>query len=245
MSLSPEKINPDLQNSRINSLRLNTSARSEMSLAVTVLDQALQRFLGKSTPPAPQKAWDYFLVLPEERQVAALSAVRGLYSFVCEAMDAEIEATDESSMLHFAMNRFGLLHQELDGPAVKPNDIVEIFDENGLQIYRSFSTFAMCNYSLLELTAYPWWELYERPSMLTERFQQIGADMMAGKYSHVDVSEWANYTIKELLMDMPETFAIQDLYISKLRSVISRRTYFLSVKNIRPLPNSASGLRFI
>lgn len=243
MDLSSTKINQDLAVSTAD--RLEAVSREEMAAALSIVENTLEKFLGNSLPSTPEHAWFRFENLNSQHQQMALAGLRAQNAFVTEMMERGITSTDEASMLRFALSRLSLLSQEGLPYDVGPEHVVEIFDENHVQVYRSVSCFNLCNYSLLELSSYPWFELYERPPAFEQRFIEMGHKMAAGKLPYVDVSDFPEYVIRETMTDGLEAFAIRDLFIANMRSTLNGRPYFLSIKKIRPLEEDSSALRFL
>ncbi|MCB9083565.1 MAG: hypothetical protein H6624_04440 [Bdellovibrionaceae bacterium] len=54
---------------------------------------------------------------------------------------------------------------------IRDGDIIEVYDGQGIQQYRSFNFFELCTYSLDEVFTHDWMELYERNEFIT---RQIG-----------------------------------------------------------------------
>ncbi|MBX3018458.1 MAG: hypothetical protein KF767_11245 [Bdellovibrionaceae bacterium] len=48
------------------------------------------------------------------------------------------------------------------------DDIIEVYSEQGVQLYRSWSCYRHCSYSVLELKLYDWDTLYQRPSWVAK-----------------------------------------------------------------------------
>jgi hypothetical protein len=49
------------------------------------------------------------------------------------------------------------------------------------QIFRNFRFFEICGYSLLEVEAYPWNELYERSHLITEKLLRTAAEVISSR----------------------------------------------------------------
>lgn len=243
MDLSTTKINHDLAVSSAS--KAGSVSREEMASALSTVENTLEKFLGKPLPATPERAWVQFGNLNAQHQQMALAALRAQNAFVIGMMEEGITSTDEAAMLRFALSKLSLLSQEGLPYTVGPEHVVEIFDESHVQVYRSVNCFNLCNYSLLELSSYPWFELYERPPAFEQRYLEMGVKMAAGKLPYADVSDFPEYVIRETMTDGLEAFAIRDLFIANLRSTLNGRPYFLSVKKIRPLEENTNGLHFL
>jgi hypothetical protein len=106
--------------------------------------------------------------LPEP---AKLATFRGFSHYVqnCEDLtSAGISLRDNYSFLMHTMKRAGLFTQENIQSFLTNQNIVEVYDLNHIQIFRTINFFDLCNYSLLDLLAREWFVLYERLSSVSE-----------------------------------------------------------------------------
>lgn len=56
---------------------------------------------------------------------------------------------------------------------VEEEDIIEIYSAQGVQLYRSWSCYRLCSYSVLELKLYDWDTLYQRPSWVAKTLWEM------------------------------------------------------------------------
>lgn len=210
------------------------------------LERALEDFLGKPMKPSPAKALVQFGKLPLEHQEGAVKGLEGQLAFIQEAIRNGLTAYNEKSLVRMAMGKLNLFADENIVEKVGTTDVVEIFDSHHTQVYRSYSCFALCNYSIAELVSYPWYELYERPKWVEERLYSLSESIFAGRESHVDLEDKVpKYVLKETMTAEKAAFEMQDKFLSRMVSGINRETYMLSVKLVTPIETKAGNLSFL
>lgn len=97
-----------------------------------------------------------------------------------------------------------LSHQRMAVPGdlenfITPGDIIEVYDSEGIQHYRSFNFFELCTYSLEEIFTYEWWHLYERNEFVTRNlvnqfikiFQENSGPQLVDFPTHVARELWS------------------------------------------------------
>lgn len=62
--------------------------------------------------------------------------------------------------------------------SISDNDVIEIYDANHVQIFRSFNFLQGVSYSLDELLTYEWWELYLRDHEVTSNMVETVTHML-------------------------------------------------------------------
>lgn len=206
----------------------------EMAEVLAGLETLLEKSLGKKLRPPPQIAWERFLQLEEKIQTQAIQGLRGQKDFLQGALDQGIEGFNEAAMLKYALNNFHLIGEgDLTGD-VQTSDVVEIFDQDLRQIYRSFSCFSLSNYSLLELATYPWFELYERSHSIEGTLIDSCQLIIEGKSSYLEMGSRLNaYTLREILTEERAIFSMKEKFLKRLTSTNTKRHFCLSVKEVK------------
>lgn len=59
------------------------------------------------------------------------------------------------------------------------DDVIEVYDRNAVQAYRSFNFFTICSYSLEDIFLNEWWNLYERSVFITNKIGDMAVDIFA------------------------------------------------------------------
>ena len=115
----------------------------------------------------------------------------------------------EIKLLQRALDKFGLRAKdsELDFK-ISDGDIFEIYNSEGLQIYRNWNFFKFCSYSLAELLTYDWTTLYERPTSVVNALmgllpQIFGPDATTIQY------EIPEYVLTERYLERTKAFKVK------------------------------------
>lgn len=83
-------------------------------------------------------------------------------------------------------------------------ELIEIYDLDGIQLYRSWSAFQFCSYSIDQLMTYDWNTLFERPSHVVNYLFSVLPDIFASnKTLQYTIDE---YLIKERFTDNAKAF---------------------------------------
>jgi hypothetical protein len=213
------------------------------------LEAAIEKFTGVKPRTTKPHVWRRFYGLPQEHQRTIVKSWEDQAAFLEEAIRSGLESTNELGLLIFALGKLNLIGDTSLIDEVEAGDMLEIYDSNFSQLYRSFSYFAYCNYSIPELAVYPWFELYERASSVTKHLLDSAERLFSGKVSRVSFYDYPEYVLRELMTDELNAFSMREKYAIRLASPITGENYVLSVKRVRELPKEInpkdSSLRFL
>jgi hypothetical protein len=208
---------------------------------IGVLEGQILRLLGKKMKAAPASAWNHFLELSAATQQGILSGLHAQSDFIQGALDRNIDGLNEFTMLRYAMDRMCLLTEHDTTEALAPGDVIEIFDPMGCQVYRSYNCFSLSNYSLLELTSYPWFELYDRSHRVEDVLIETCEAIVSGKVSYLPLYEKVpDYTLRELRTDEHAVFAVREKFAARMKSAVTGQNYVLSAKMIREVASESA-----
>ncbi len=200
------------------------------------LEAALEQFLQKKIKASSPESISAFGRLPEAHQMGAVKALEGQLVFLQEIIRSEMAPYNEKSLVRLAMGKLSLFGDDNSLDQILSTDIVEIFDPEHIQVYRSFSCFGLCNYSIAELITYPWYELYDRPRWVTGKLLELGESVFSGKHVSLNLEELVPaYTLRETLTDEKAAFQVQEKFCLRMISALTREPYLLSVKRITPV----------
>lgn len=75
---------------------------------------------------------------------------------------------NEIALLMRALDRFGFDADEEFLKKIEKDEIIEFYNENMIQLYRSFNFYKITGYSLLDISLYEWYVLWDRPRSVLE-----------------------------------------------------------------------------
>lgn len=217
-----------------------------LTKVIPPLETALSSFLRKPLRRSAAKTIADFALLPETHKQSALKALQLQLQFVNEAIDEGVDAFNEFSMVRMAMRKLNLFSDENILEKMDSSDVVEIIDMNMIQVYRSYSCFGLYNYSIAELVTYPWYELYERPSWVTDKIMELSMPVFQGERSFRELPDlMPPYVLKETRTEERAAFLMQEKFYARMISSLTREPYLLSVKKVTPIEAPAKGLNFL
>ena len=208
----------------------------------------VHQFIGATVRSGPLEAYNKFNAMPRENQVAIIQALNSQADFIASAIAAGLDGHDEIGILKHALGKLRLIGSQDVIDKIEQDDVIEVLDENSCQVYRSFSCFDLCNYSLEELASYPWYELYDRSSKITQDTLNVINSVIEGKCQYVSLStKIPEYTMSETRTEKPVTFIMKEKFMAALVHAPTNKKYVLSVKRVRELPleRNAAPVAFI
>jgi len=150
--------------------------------------------------------------------------------------DLEITPALELKLLQGALTKFGLEPKDKTiFEKIGDHDTVEIYSGEGVQIYRSWSFFKYCSYSLAELLIYDWNTLYERPASIINSLFQLAPLLFTPEATTMPYG-LPDYVLIERYMDRNRVFNVKMKLASPLIDKQSGVTSaFISTSEIKHL----------
>jgi len=99
---------------------------------------------------------------------------------------------------------------------IQDGDIVEIYDSSGYQLYHNLEWLQYSSYSLLDVMVYPFQELFERPTLVTQQLWEEGKEVYYADSPFTKQMEVPPHTIRERLSPEGRCFLIDFKYITPL-----------------------------
>lgn len=173
------------------------------------------------------------LQLAQVRVDSLLSVVAGPEG---EFNEAEIDLdVSESDLLMRFLFRYGLYSKSDFLSLIEIDDILEVYDNSGIQLYRSWNLFQYSGYSLADLMTCDWDALYSRPPEVAARLKEMMPKVFQPEFS-VTAYSIPEYVIEERLTTAKSRFAFKMKYCIPLRGRSGQTMAFLSTGRIRRLP---------
>jgi len=124
---------------------------------------------------------------------------------------------------------------------IDADDIIEIYTHEGIQIYRSWSCFKFCRYSVEDLLVNNWQTLYSRPTYVVNYLMNLAPQIFQPDCETVpyDLHE---YLIVEKFISEKRALLFQMKYASPLQNIETGQTVaFVSTGAMRFAPESVIG----
>jgi hypothetical protein len=134
----------------------------------------------------------------------------------------EIVENFEQEMLKRALDHYGLEADSDFLKTIEPDHMVELYGPDMTQIYRSFNFYRISGYSLLDLSVFEWWVLWERPSHVMEEMTRV-AQAVYNDFVPVRKYELSRHLVREIYDSgntapfLPRTILADMKYAGSLR----------------------------
>lgn len=130
--------------------------------------------------------------LPEHRQAEILASFQGYADLISSVVSSHPDSlNNEADLFRGVAQKFRLVvDEDLYRILREEKDtLVEVYNQDFVQIYRSTRFMEMCNYTLLDLLTYEFYELFERSASLTDHLFRF-ADILKrrGTLEGIDLS---------------------------------------------------------
>ncbi len=188
-------------------LRENTSLDLEGSALFLELSSLLEKLqenslikqyhVKVSTPSSLQG----FHELDLEKKKKILSYLKNLNAILVvsnhETPARALSNHPESHLIKTALDFYGYQVDDQFWRELKSDQIVELYNNENIQIFRTFNFFNTCGYSLLELLSREWYELWERPSSILQSLLEYSTGILNGDYGGFSRMDVVPHLIKE------------------------------------------------
>lgn len=152
---------------------------------------------------------------------AKTNALKHLETFLRSLEMVENSGGNHSSQeraLWGALSTLGLLPPTEMFSLFHPDDVVEIYDLQGIQIWRNFNFLGICSYTLEEVFSLEWHKRYSRDEERTLECQEKVGMLLSGQTPtiyHVDVSE---HLVEESLSAERFILSLKYRFIARLKN---------------------------
>lgn len=189
----------------LNENLISSWSNSKVSGSLPALSKAIQKRLDVKTIPYSTEAAQRFLQMPLERQEKIESTVESaLHLIAATEIQPEKSPTPsehpEKSHVLMALQFFNLELRDDIWKHVRPDDIIEIYDESDIQIFRTFNFFKASSYSLLDLLTHEWFHLWERPKVILDSMLRL-MERLHNDIETVEPAGIPRHILKEILED--------------------------------------------
>lgn len=150
--------------------------------AATRFAELLNR-LGHSIPAYSESALLKLAETPATKKEQIASDFECWSNWI-EPLDPTTSYDNEITLLKRALEKHGFEADDEFWKTIEKGQIIEFYNEDMVQLYRSFNFYAYTGYSLLDISLYEWYLLWDRPAQILE---SIGAELMESLQTHIPV----------------------------------------------------------
>jgi hypothetical protein len=210
--------------------------------AMTALERVIhetQAFLDRQgirkPTPISQKNRRVFLSWTEEKIFAKAEVARRMLDVHLQAEEEKIDLDDSTRLLEIALKA---LHFAVDPKfysMIDREDILEVYDSNHVQVFRSFNFFRTCTYNLDDVLAHEWYELYERNEAITNGMLNSISNHLDGS---LNISSFSTPThlLRERFSHEQATFMVRMKKLATIFSGPERKPAFACTGTAKLVP---------
>jgi hypothetical protein len=108
-----------------------------------------------------------------------------------EPLDPSKSYDNEIALLMRALDKHGFDLDEEFFKKIEKDQIIEFYDEDMIQLYRSFNFYKITGYSILDISLYEWYLLWDRPR---QSMESIGAELHEALKTYIPVKPFQTKT---------------------------------------------------
>lgn len=188
----------------INSLHLNDAdVSSDLTAEIIQQVELIYGLISRASIPVrpyTPKSIQILLSLNREKKVKIRQHLQSWSSILMSA-DGPLEKVDERHMANKALGYFNFRLKNYDWQDTSSDQIIEIYNPEGIQLYRSLNFFKTCGYSLLDLCVNEWLVLWERPKAVIDKMFSAVKDIISGQRTNYKFDEIGPHLIRETYDD--------------------------------------------
>ncbi|MBS1969024.1 MAG: hypothetical protein JSU04_01885 [Bdellovibrionales bacterium] len=112
----------------------------------------------------------------------AIESLRFYHDLCRDQVDEGQPLRDSKKFTWRALVKLGLSPQSDFLDRIESGDIVELYNEEQVQLFRNLEFFDICSYTIEELFCIQWWRLFRRDEAVSKSIVQLVSDLFQRKY---------------------------------------------------------------
>jgi hypothetical protein len=177
---------------------------------------AQAKHLGVDIVAHQPETFKRFLSFDPQRQNLTYKIFQSYYAICSRAIQQDIDLNDNHSLIWWALKEIGLRPPSDLFQQLQKDDVIEIYDPNFIQVFRTFNFFKLCGYSLDQILCYEWYELYKRDENITKHMVDVCSDIIAGKIRETLHTKFPDHIVEQPLAKDKKAIKIQHRFVSPL-----------------------------
>lgn len=213
--------------------------------------------VGVQLCPFNDESLPLFSAMSADDQRGVISALRRSVA-ICERTRAAdgTSLKDSPALIWQAMREFGLRPPSDVFSYITGDSIVEIHSPEGVQIFRSFSFYRYCSYTIEDLHCGSWSSLYERDHGIISRIIEYAGEIYSGQVKNTIPTRLPTHVVREVSSHMRYEIELSIDWVAPLFAegtqdvaasiVIENARFLSSTQGIAPsigAPSPISGAR--
>ena len=146
-----------------------------------------------------QKALSTLMTMPLEKKENLIRKLQNTINFAAGATEIEKDGHVERRHVEQALDLYGYELRNKDfWNTVSKDELIEMYNTDNIQIFRTFNFFTTSSYSLLDLLTYEWYSLWERPSGTFDNMFKVVSSIFSGEVKGPVSAEVPEHVISEI-----------------------------------------------
>lgn len=158
---------------------------------------------GYAVKPYTQKSLVTLATLPVEKKQSLIANLQTTINIFTSG--TEIEKINpsvdhpERRLVEMALDFYGYrIDNEDFWKTIKRNELVEIYNTENIQIFRTFNFFKTSSYSILDLLINEWYNLWERPNGVFDNMFKVIGSLFSGEIKGIAPAGVPEHVINEI-----------------------------------------------
>ena len=169
--------------------------------AVELLENlaSISKTYGYPVQAHTQKALSTLTSLPVDKKENLIKKLQNSINIAAGAPEIEKDGHSERKHVEQALNMYGFELRDKDfWNTVRKDELIEMYNTDNIQIFRTFNFFTTSSYSLLDLLVYEWYSLWERPSGTFDKMFEVVGSIFSGQVKGVVPAQVPEHVISEI-----------------------------------------------
>lgn len=214
-----------------------TQVEREFYLKLERFAELIGRF-GVSIKALSDTGVERFSQLSRDDQNNIIRNFDGYSSLLQGAAGAGIDLRNERDLLTYVLPRLGLAASADALETIEQGHIIEVYTEDHIQIFRNIEFMQYCNYSLLDLLSYTFFELYERSPAVTNKLIELSEKIFKTDIDKIEVgNEFPRHLLRENFSTPRSEFLIDMRYMWPLYKGAGKKGGLLSMTRVVQVVN--------
>lgn len=179
----------------IHNIELNNTAITNRILSSVIVDpenrlllEALEHFAnvlrryGIKVAPYSEMSLLKLAEVPVEKKRGIRSLFENWAQWIAPDSDGadilEVDLEKEKLFLKRALDHYGVWIHDDFWSSLRKGHLIEVYGQEMIQIYRNIEFFKYCSYTLLDISIFEWYSLWERPRSVFEMIMDVARSVL-------------------------------------------------------------------
>ncbi len=188
--------------------------------------------------PFESRELNKFRALPEVVQ-SGVTQILSEYVSILESIKAQGQNLSYNlNSVWAAFGRYGMRPNFGLLQLLHPEDIIEIYNLDGIQVFRSFHFFRLCSYTIEDLLCSTWHDLFHRESGPDTAYFEYFGRLISGKIRDTEKMAVDAHLVRETSSPKRLVGIVEPRYVAPLFDNTKRVNGFVHIFNASPISNA-------